>query len=194
MSDLDHFCAPERIDLPDFTLRAYAPGDGPALTDAVITSHEHLRTWLAWSVPEQTVEQSEDLVRSFAAGYLTNRDFTIGVWSPDGARLLGGTGFHLRGRPVGDQVAEIGMWIRADASGRGLGTAVLRAMLRWGFTDWPWERLAWHCDERNTASARTAERAGMRREGALRGDKPEVGEGRRTTLIYGLTRADPLTC
>ena len=192
MSDLAHLRAPERLDLPELTLRCYHPGDGPALTAATSSSYEHLRLWMAWASAEQTDAESETLVRSFRAAWLTNTDFTVGIWSPDGDTLLGGTGFHLRGNPLSAQVAEIGMWIRADAAGRGLGTAALRAMLRWGFSEWPWERLSWHCDERNEASRRTAERAGLQLEGRLRGDKPEVGEGRRTTLVYGLTRTDPL--
>lgn len=189
--DLDHFVAPERLDTPGFTLRSYLPGDGPALTEASTSSYDHLRPWLSWASADQTEEQSEGLARQFRAAYLTSTDFVIAIWSPGGAILLGGTGFHLRGRSVADQVAEIGLWIRADAAGQGLGTSVLRAMLRWGSTDWPWERLEWRCDARNVASRRTAEKVGMRHEGSLRGDKPEVGEGCRTTLVFGLTREDP---
>lgn len=192
MQDLQHFVAPEQLEAPDFTLRSYLPGDGPALAEAVVFSYEHLRPWLSWVSEERHDEASEALVREFRASWLTNRDYVIGIWSPSGDRLLGGTGFHLRGRPLGDQVGEIGLWIRADAAGAGLGVAVLAAMLRWGFGAWPWERLEWRCDHRNDASRRTAEKAGMRYEGSLRGDKPEVGEGRRTTLVFGLTREDPL--
>jgi RimJ/RimL family protein N-acetyltransferase len=189
--DLSHFIAPSRLETPDFTVRTYERGDGAALTQAVEPSYDHLRPWLRWPRPTQPVHESEVLVRRFLADHLTNRDHTLGIWSPDGSRLLGGTGFHLRGRPLADRVGEIGMWIRVDAAGQGLGSAVLRAMLRWGFTDWPFERLEWRCDARNTASARTAEAAGMPLEGRLRGDTAEAGDGRRTTLVFGLTRADP---
>lgn len=192
MTDLEHFIAPDGTDLSTFTLRGYLPGDGPAINQAVTSSYDHLRPWLPWATGDQTVAQAEALARMFRSKYLVNEDFTIGIWSPDGDRLLGGTGFHLRGLPIDHQVAEIGMWIRADVASAGLGTAVLQAMLRWGFGDWPWERLEWRCDERNVASRRTAEKAGMRHEGSLRGDKPELGEGRRTTLVFGLTREDPL--
>lgn len=192
MSDLSEFAAPDRTDLPAFTLRSYLPGDGAAINQAVTASYDHLRPWMAWASDDQSVSQARGLVRMFRSKYLVNEDFTLGIWSPDGDRLLGGTGFHLRGSPIGHQVAEIGMWIRADVAGTGLGTTVLLAMLRWGFSEWPWERLEWRCDQRNEASRRTAEKAGMRHEGSLRGDKPEVGEGRRTTLVYGLTRQDPL--
>lgn len=192
MDDLQPFAAPTRLDRPAFTIRRYAEGDGAALGEAVTSSYDHLRPWLPWAAPEQSDEVSESLVRGFLAAHLANRDYTLVITEPDGGRVLGGTGFHLRGRPLADRVGEVGMWIRADAAGRGLGTAVLRAMLRWGFTDWPFERLEWRCDAENTASARTAETAGMPLEGRLRGEVPEVGAGRRTTLVFGMTREDPL--
>ncbi len=184
------FFAPERLETPTFTIRRYAQGDGAALNAATQSSYEHLRPWMAWATDTRSVEESEASARRFLAQHLTNVDFTMGVWSPDDTTLLGGTGFHPRGRQVEEGTAEIGMWIRGDRAGQGLGTAVLQAMLRWGFEDWPWERLDWRCDADNHASRRTAERAGMRLEGTLRGEKAEVGEGRRDTLVLGLTRLD----
>jgi RimJ/RimL family protein N-acetyltransferase len=80
------------------------------------------------------------------------------------------------------------MWIRADEAGRGLGTDVLRALLRWGFGEWPWKRLAWRCDARNVASIRVAEKAGMRREGVLRSHMLTPARERRDTVCYALLR------
>lgn len=44
------------------------------------------------------------------------------------------------------------------------------------------------CEARNLASARTAERNGLTLEGTLRGEKADVGEGRRDTLVFGITK------
>jgi len=82
------------------------------------------------------------------------------------------------------------MWIRADAAGKGLGTAVLRALLTWGFTEWPWERLAWRCDGRNLASRRTAEKAGLTHEGVLRQHLLLADGSRRDTYLYAMLKAD----
>lgn len=82
------------------------------------------------------------------------------------------------------------MWIRASEAGRGLGTEVLEAVIRWGFSDWPWQRLSWRCDDRNMASRRVAEKAGLRLEGTLRGQAAEVGPGRRDTSCFALTRSE----
>lgn len=74
-----------------------------------------------------------------------------------GSRLPGGTGFHLREGPVADGCAEIGMFIRQVEAGAGLGTRVLLAMLDWGFSEWPWLRLAWRCPAVGGAVAAPAE-------------------------------------
>ena len=185
------FFAPDRLEGDGFVVRRYAEGDGGALADATTTSYDHLRPWMEWAVPSQTALEAEVLARGFAADSLKGEDFVMGVWAPDGRRLLGGTGFHPRGKGVFPSLeAEIGMWIRADAAHAGLGTAVLRALLAWAFTAWPWERIEWRCDALNHASRRCAERAGMPLEGVLRGQHDAVSGERRDTCVYAMVRGD----
>lgn len=185
---MDYLVAPERWVAETFVLRSYEVDDGPLLSDAVNESYEHLRPWLPWAKPHQSVDESRRLVRQFRGKYLLAQDFVLGVFSPHGDRLLGGTGFHLREGPLSTQSAEIGMFIRHSEAGRGLGVRVLKAMIEWGFTEWPWLRLSWRCDERNVASMRVAEKGGLHREGTLRGQPTDVGEGRRDTACYALTK------
>lgn len=187
---MDAWFAPERCETEHFVLRSYDVGDGPLLADAANESYEHLRPWLQWAKPDHSVHEAEALVRGFRARYLLGEDFVIGIFSADGRRLLGGTGFHLREGPVSHGSAEMGMFIRAAEARNGLGTRALRAMIHWGFHAWPWLRLAWRCDQQNVGSARVAENAGMRLEGVLRGQKAHVGNDRRDTVCYGLTKAE----
>jgi RimJ/RimL family protein N-acetyltransferase len=182
--------APERYDGAGYVLRSYDIGDGPLLSEAVDESYEHLRPWMPWATRHQSIEDSEKLVRQFRARYLMSEDFTIGIFSPDEQRLLGGTGFHLREGPISTGCAEMGMFIRQSEAGRGLGAKVLMGLLEWGFTDWPWLRLAWRCDQRNLASVRIAEKCGLHHEGVLRGQRAHVGDGRRDTACYALTKQD----
>ena len=186
------FIAPTSITTDGFTIRAYAPGDGAALQAATVSSYEHLRPWMAWATAEQTVEEAEALCRRFAAEYLLNENFVLGVWI-DG-ELAGGTGFHLRSGPLEFRTADIGMWIRGDYAGQGLGTRVLRAMLGWGFEEWGWERLTWQCDTRNVASARVAEKNRLVREATLRSDALDVAGARRDTYLFAMLRADWSAC
>ncbi len=182
------FFAPVEYHDGDMTIRAYRPGDGAALQRAVVSSYEHLRPWMPWARAEQSIEQSEAFCRRAAARYLLNEEFTLGIWLGD--ELAGGTGFHLREGPLELRNAEVGMWISAARAGQGLGTRALAAMLAWGFTAWPWERLSWHCDVRNVGSARVAEKNGLILEGTLRSNAFDVEGRRRDTRIYAILRGE----
>jgi RimJ/RimL family protein N-acetyltransferase len=186
--DASTFIAPMSFTDNSLTLRAYQPGDGAELRVATTSSYEHLRPWMLWATPEDSVEAAEVRCRRFAARYLSNEEFVLGIW--DGDQLAGGTGFHLRGASLALQNAEIGMWIRGSYAGQGLGTRALRMMLAWGFEDWGWQRLSWHCDTRNHASARVAQKNGMRLEGTLRGDALDVAGKRRDTYIFVMLREE----
>ncbi|MBX3084103.1 MAG: GNAT family N-acetyltransferase [Anaerolineae bacterium] len=186
------FFAPDRYETPDFTIRCYQPGDGQMSQDSVNTSYEHLRTFMPWAKPDFSLEELEANARRFCGEYLSNQEFALGIFLPDGTRKLGGTGFHLRGQPVENLNAEVGMWIRASEAGKGLGTRVLNHMLHWGFTAWPWVRLEWRCDTLNLASAAVARKAGMRLEGTLRQDERRSDGTRRDTYVFAILRDEYL--
>lgn len=184
------FAGPERCGAAGFLLRRYMPGDGAALSEAVNSSYSHLKTFMPWATPSQSVEISEKLVRDFSGRWLSSIDFVIGIWTPDEKRLLGGCGYHLREGPIELGNAEIGMWIRGDSAHKGLGTDVLKSLLRWGFSDWHWLRLSWRCSGANKASQRVAEKAGMAREGILRSNAVDPDGTRRDTYCYAALRGE----
>jgi RimJ/RimL family protein N-acetyltransferase len=186
--DTSLFVAPASFISDGIALRAYQPGDGPELRVATTSSYEHLRPWMPWATPEDSVEAAEVRCRRFAARYLLNEDFTLGIWVGD--QLAGGAGFHLRGGPIAWRSAEIGMWIRGSYAGQGLGTRALGAMLKWGFEDWGWERLSWHCDTRNRASASVARKNGLLLEATLRSDALDVEGRRRDTYLFAMLREE----
>ena len=185
------FVAPDEHRAAELLLRSYLPGDGAELNRAVRQSFQHLRRFMPWAQPEPAVEQSEQVARRFRAQWLLGEsEWVVSVWRA--RRLVAGSGFHLRGRPLEDGVADIGMWVRADEAGRGLGTRVLAAMVDWADAGWPFYKLTWRCDGRNTASARVAEKCGFALEGRLREDAPDHQDPsyRPDTLLYGLLPFD----
>lgn len=178
------FFAPDQYITEDFTVRSYMPGDGPLLAEALDASYDHLKRFMDWAKPHTENVEAEQTARRFRGEYLLATNFTLGIFTPDGKRQLGGSGFHLREGELSNHAAEIGMWIRADAVRQGLGTRALRAILTWGFSEWPWERLAWRCNELNVASRRTAEKAGMQFEGRLRAIRLLPDGTRENTLCF----------
>lgn len=186
---MDYLIAPEKFESDRLVLRSWMPGDGPRLSEAVNRSYEHLKPWMAWAKPEQS--ESERRVRQNRGHWLLADDFVVAILDPKQERVLGGCGFHLRHGSLSLGIAEIGMWIRGDVAGQGFGSEALLAMLHWGFTAWPWQRLVWKCDIDNGASRRVAEKAGMAFEGITRGDDLKVdGVRRRDTAWYAALRAN----
>ena len=180
---------PDRLVLDRIVIRSYDAGDGAAVASAVTASYDHLKTYMEWASPRQTAREAELRCRRMRAEYLMRQDFTLGIFDRSSGDVLGGTGFHLRGRALATQYGEIGMWIHRDYARRGLGTRVLLALLAWGCTEWQWERLEWRGDEGNGPSRRVAEKAGMALEAQLRNDATPTGR-RRNTLIYAAQRSE----
>jgi RimJ/RimL family protein N-acetyltransferase len=66
------------------------------------------------------------------------------------------------------RTGELGYLVAAGARGRGVGTAALRLLTEWGFTERGLVRLELMISVGNEASKLVAERAGYVREGVLR--------------------------
>jgi RimJ/RimL family protein N-acetyltransferase len=87
------------------------------------------------------------------------------------------------------RAGELGYTIRRDCWGHGHATEVARLLVELGFDQLGLERLAATCDPDNAASVRVLEKAGLRREGLLRGLYLVRGR-RRDRLVFGLLRTD----
>ena len=186
----DFFIPPERCETEHFVIRSYLPGDALLCSEALNSSYDHIVKFLYWAKPHTSVNDAEKIARRFRARYLLNQDYVLAVLNTDETLWLGSSGFHLREGGLVNRSAEIGMWIRKDAAGQGLGTHLLCDLLTWGFTKWPWERLSWRCNERNTASRRTAEKAGMVFEGRMRGKSRQPDGSRDDILYYSALRSE----
>lgn len=182
------FIAPDSWTTDRVLLRSWMPGEGALLTEAAEPSYEHLAPWMPWVQKHQPVEVSERLVRGFRAYWLLAQNFVMPILTPDGARVLGGTGFHLRQGPLASGNIEVGMWIRVEEAGKGLGSHVLQAVIDWSWAEWPWRRLVWKCDAHNHASRRLAEKHGFELEGILRQDLTTPEGVLRDTCIYSLLK------
>lgn len=77
---------------------------------------------------------------------------------------------HLEPSPGAGRLGRIGYVVAPDHYGRGIGTAMVRAMLRLGFEELGLHRIVAECFAPNTGSWRVMEKAGMRRESATRAD------------------------
>jgi len=80
--------------------------------------------------------------------------------------------------------------VYAPFRGRGIASRSVRLLVAWAFEELGLDRVEAHVNPENHASVRTALRAGLRREGLLRGNAV-LGGVRQDTLVLGRRRDDP---
>lgn len=170
--DLPGTCVPYRILTPRMELRCYRPEDAPLCTEAISHSLPQLRAWFPWALAEPvSQDQRLDTIAGQIERYETMKDFTMGIFSRDGQRQLGGTGLHPRGRVL---CWEIGYWVRSSDLGKGYATEASIALTQVALGLLGLPRLEIRCDSRNVKSSRIPARLGFTLEGVLRHAQRDV--------------------
>jgi len=185
-----HTGIPYRIEIEDGpVLRCWDPRDAPLLKEAIDSSLEHLRAWMPWAHDEpQSLEEKAALLRHFRGRFDLEQDFVFGIFSADESEVLGGTGLHTR---VGDGAFEIGYWVRAGRTGRGIATAASAALTKVGIELGGADRIEIHVDPENEASCHIPRKLGYVEEGILRRRLPSTaGAPRRDAIIFSLLAED----
>jgi RimJ/RimL family protein N-acetyltransferase len=87
--------------------------------------------------------------------------------------------------------AELGYIVAPQARGRGIGTAMLRALTAWAFAETGALRIRLIIDVENPASLRVAERSGYVREGVMRSLHFKAGRRIDAVLLSRLASDPP---
>jgi RimJ/RimL family protein N-acetyltransferase len=168
-----------RIVTERLVIRCWDAADAELAKAAIDSSLEHLREWMPWAASEPTtLEEKRSLLEQFARRFERGEDAVYGIFDRDERRVVGGTGLHPR---LTDDAREIGYWIRADATGRGLATESTAALTRVGFEVDGLERMEIHCDPANVRSAAIPRKLGYTKA------EERDGEGH---LIFRMMRTD----
>lgn len=150
---------------PSISLRPYRIEDAPALHEAALSSMAEIRPFLPWCHPDLTIEEIRAWIEAQVQAFEARTAFEFAILGED-VRYLGGCGLNQI-----DSVyrrANLGYWVRTSATRRGVATAAVRQLVRWGFENTDLIRLEVVVSTKNVASLRTAEKAGAVREGVLR--------------------------
>jgi RimJ/RimL family protein N-acetyltransferase len=139
-------------------------------------------------VPDPT---PDDFPKTWLAAYEAGRrDGTREAFAAlDGDGRLVGLGLAF-GIDRAEGEAELGYIVTPEARGRGLGTAILRALTDWAFAATGVRRLRLVVDVENPASLRVAERSGYVREGVMRSVHAKNGRRMDAVLLSRLP-SDP---
>jgi len=166
-------------------LRCKHSGDAPLLKHAVDMSLAHLQPWMPWAMNEPSeLSVIEERIARFQRDFLSGEDRAYGIFNPGGTEILGGAALHSR---IGPGALEIGYWLRADCTGRGLATEAVAALTHTGFVVLGASRIEIHCDPKNVRSARVPERLEFHlQEIRIADTRSPAGESR-DTMIWALS-------
>jgi RimJ/RimL family protein N-acetyltransferase len=137
-------------------VRHWCRTDVESFHQAMLDSFEHLQPWMPWAAAEpQDIEAHEAIVNRWSSEWNYD-DFGYGMFL-DG-RVVGACGLHNR---IGADGWEIGYWVRPDCEGRGIVSAVVRALTDEAFVDPTIHRVEIRCDAANVRSANVPKRLGF---------------------------------
>jgi len=89
----------------------------------------------------------------------------LGIWMTVERATSARVGFHLLNHPHGESFVQIGFTLAKAAWGKGYGTEMASAVLRYGFIDLQLPTIAGFASLPNVASQRVLEKIGLHRRG-----------------------------
>jgi RimJ/RimL family protein N-acetyltransferase len=175
---------PYRIRTERLVVRCWNPEDAAPLHEALAESRDHLLPWLPWAAEEPTsLDRKIEMLRLFRGRFDLGEEFVYGVFDAKERRVLGGAGLHSR---VGPSAYEIGYWIRAGETRRGLATEVAAALTKVAFVVLEVDRVEIRVEPTNEASLAIPKKLGFEREGTLRRRHPSVDGSMKDLVVWSL--------
>ena len=159
---------PRELRTERLVLRAWRGDDAAALRPVLLANQEHLKRWIpehVYTAPPlpQLVERLDRFSAKFTAGV----EFRFGVRDARTGEVIGGMSLFPRDPAARVQLAladriELGYWLDAGATGRGLVTEGVRALLEAAAAALPAIHLAEiHCHVENAPSNAVPKRLGF---------------------------------
>jgi RimJ/RimL family protein N-acetyltransferase len=144
---------------PRLALRRFSPADIDWL--AALYADPEVMRYLGGARDRASAEA---LLYSRILGYYDEHP-GFGIWITLERATGAPLGFHLLNRIRGESIIQIGFVLARAAWGRGVGTEMATALLRYGFTDLNLPRIAGMADLNNHASQHVLTKIGLERRG-----------------------------
>ena len=166
------------------SIRLYEPADADELAAAVVESVAEIGQWMGWCRPDYSADQAREWIESQQELVRSGLAFEFAIRGGGGA-YLGGCGVNQVNRA--HRFANLGYWVRASATGRGVAPAAARLVADRVFRETDLVRLEIVCAVGNVRSQRVAEKVGAVREGVLR-RRLIIPSGPTDAVMYSLVR------
>ncbi len=132
--------------------------------EMVLENRDYFGEWLGWAHAINSVTDAEDFLHRGVSRFAEDGIPWIGIWQDD--RMVGGILFFPLERSI--RATKIGYWLAQSATGRGLMTRAIEAVLPFLFEDLQINRIGLETELGNLKSKGVAERLGFVFEGVRR--------------------------
>jgi ribosomal-protein-serine acetyltransferase len=148
------------------TIRRFQADDAVPLYAAARESIRELCHWMVWCHPNYNCDDARAFIEKCLTDWDQGSRYSFAVCSQEGGELLGSVG--LSGLDRTHRFANLGYWVRASRTGKGIGAAAARLAAGFAFDELGLNRVEFIIPVGNLASIGVAEKVGAEREGILR--------------------------
>lgn len=174
-----------RIDDETF-LREVQTTDALDIFQAIDSGRDHLGPWLPFVALTLSESDSEEFVRSVTNAPESSKEYVFIINSR--GHFSGLIGFKQTDRT--NRKTEIGYWLAQSATGRGIATESVRALLRFAFDSLGMNRVQIKCATGNEKSKNIPKRLGFVFEGIER-DGELLSDGKFTDIeVYSMMKRE----
>jgi RimJ/RimL family protein N-acetyltransferase len=166
-------------------LRSLEPWQAGEFLAHVEKARDNISPYIPWAELIVDEASARNFLGRYAQRQAADEGRIYGIWL-DGA-LVGGLLFRVFEAAWG--TCELGVWLSAEAEGRGLMTRAAQVLIDWALGARELNRVEWRCAVGNTRSAATAQRLDMVLEGTLRNAFPYRGTIH-DLEVWSITRDD----
>jgi ribosomal-protein-serine acetyltransferase len=139
-------------------LRTFKNSDAPEFARAVLESLDTLSPWMPWAHANYSTQDALDWFAMCQAAEAEGSAYEFGIFSNDGARLLGGCGLNQFNRQ--HSFCNLGYWVRQTNQRQGVATACVDVLSQLAFQTYDFHRVEIVAVTENEASAKVALKAG----------------------------------
>jgi len=177
------------VDIPAGRVHLRPPvlGDWPDIHAAC--QDRDIQRWTTVPSPYADTDAQSFVAEVAPDGWRSGRAATFAVCDSTSGELLGMCDLGHLG--IEDGIGQVGFWCVPWARGRGVATAAVQSLCRWGFAELGLARIEWYAQAGNVGSRRVAEKAGFTYEGLLRAKLVQRGK-RVDAWVGALLAEDPV--
>ncbi len=169
-------------------IRTYQPSDVHPYFEAARESIAEVSRHLPWLHPEYSIEEARTWIEKMIPRFWEQQsEYHFVITEIATGSILGGCGLDQVN--WGNQIANLGYWVRTSRTRKGVATAASKLLVRFGFEHLRLKRIDVVTSIDNIASARVAEKLNPSEKKRVK-NSSSTKEGVSDTIVFSLFSQD----